>query len=456
MHPAVAVDLTRLFVAPVTPTPRGIDRVDIAYARHFLESWPGQCVATVWTPWGTRCFRRQRALEIAAMASASWGEHTKTAGDPRFNRLLSHLSSDCQNALPLRETAHSVTRHMARGVLRVAGNALRSFGHSAVNAVPRHAVYVNTGQIGLSLPRFTHWLRHRPDVAPVFMLHDTIPIDHAEFVEPYAQQLHRNMIANTAHHAAGLIVTTEAAGASVRRELQQLTEATLPVIAVPLPVPEAFLQAERPDPLLEQMRYFVVCGSIEPRKNHMLLLNVWKELVREQGAMAPKLVIVGTRWRASNEVIAALERCDVLQHHVLEVAGLSTQALRRLLISAKALLMPSLAEGFGLPIIEALAVGTPVIASDLPAHREAGGSFATYLHPIDGLGWIAAIRDHVLDEQVYRNKLRQHRPFTADAYWGRIEPFLRSVVRFDNQQHEPFMICSDVSEVRRRQAVPGQ
>jgi len=183
----------------------------------------------------------------------------------------------------------------------------------------------------------------------------------------------------------------------------------------------------------------------------MLLLNVWKELVREQGAMAPKLVIVGTRWRASNDVIDALERCDLLRTHVLEVAGLSTQALRRLLMSANALLMPSHAEGFGLPIVEALAVGTPVIASDLAAHRETGGSFATYLRPIDGLGWMGAIRDHASDSKTPRDRVRLHRPFTADAYWSRIEPFLRAAAEAARQERKSGLMLTQsvASEVKQ-------
>ena len=53
--------------------------------------------------------------------------------------------------------------------------------------------------------------------------------------------------------------------------------------------------------------------------------------------------------------------------------------------------MPSHAEGYGLPLIEALCVGTPVIASDLPAHRDVAGDYAIYRHPMDGLGWLAAV-----------------------------------------------------------------
>ncbi len=169
----------------------------------------------------------------------------------------------------------------------------------------------------------------------------------------------------------------------------------------------------------------MVCGAIEPRKNHALLLNVWRELVRGQGATAPKLVVAGSRWRTSPVVAAALERSEALRDHVIEISGLSTPALQRLVANARALLMPSFVEGFGLPIVEALACGTPVIASDLAAHREAGGSHATYLSPIDGVGWLAAIRAHARgDGERLRASLVAYRPWTWADYFRRIEPFI--------------------------------
>ena len=61
---------------------------------------------------------------------------------------------------------------------------------------------------------------------------------------------------------------------------------------------------------------------------------------------------------------------------------------------ARALLLPSFAEGYGMPVAEALSVGTPVICSDLPALREAGGDAPDFLDPLDGPGWRAAILDH--------------------------------------------------------------
>jgi glycosyltransferase involved in cell wall biosynthesis len=172
----------------------------------------------------------------------------------------------------------------------------------------------------------------------------------------------------------------------------------------------------------------VICGAIDPRKNHLLLLNIWRELVGTDGPAAPKLVLVGSRWHTSDAVVNMLERCRVIHDHVIEVAGLSTPALRQLVTGARAVLMPSFAEGFGIPIIEALAQRTPVIASDLASHREVGGKHVTYLSPIDGLGWLSAIRAHTksdLDDRYGpRALVATYRPWTSAEYFCRIEPFI--------------------------------
>jgi len=91
--------------------------------------------------------------------------------------------------------------------------------------------------------------------------------------------------------------------------------------------------------------------------------------------------------------------------------------------------MPSFAEGFGLPIIEALAVGTPVIASDLPAHREIAGDLAIYRDPTDGPGWLAAIcmfADGDGRAAEMRRRVAAYQPATWGQYFLRIERFLKT------------------------------
>lgn len=119
-------------------------------------------------------------------------------------------------------------------------------------------------------------------------------------------------------------------------------------------------------------------------------MSVWRDLVAELGASAPKLVIVGKRGWNSAEIVAALEQ-EAARGHVIEVAGLPTRDYRVLLDHCSALLAPSFAEGFGLPVAEALAVGAPVIAADIAPFREQGGDRLTYRDPQSSQEWREAI-----------------------------------------------------------------
>ncbi|MEG2045283.1 MAG: glycosyltransferase [Comamonas sp.] len=127
----------------------------------------------------------------------------------------------------------------------------------------------------------------------------------------------------------------------------------------------------------------------------MLLLNVWRALVQRDGERAPRLVIVGQRGWECEQVLDLLDRCEALRGFVLERQGCDDTELATLLAHAQALLFPSFAEGYGMPMVEALAAGVPVLASDLPAFREVAGDVPEYLDPLDGPGWIRAIDDYV-------------------------------------------------------------
>jgi len=139
-----------------------------------------------------------------------------------------------------------------------------------------------------------------------------------------------------------------------------------------------------------------VCGTIEPRKNHVFLLNLWRELAK-QSSEIPALVVVGKRGWNSETAIDMLERSPSLTRTVVEVSGLTTPGLKRLMDNAVALLAPSISEGFGMPLAEAAAAGLPVIASQIDPFREFPAANITLIDPLDGQGWLRAIRERALN-----------------------------------------------------------
>ncbi|GBR54887.1 glycosyltransferase [Neokomagataea thailandica NBRC 106555] len=137
--------------------------------------------------------------------------------------------------------------------------------------------------------------------------------------------------------------------------------------------------------------YFVCLGTIEGRKNHLLLLNVWRRLIEIHGAKTPRLLIIGKRGWENEQVIDMIERTPSFAGIVREYNNLPNDEVVALLKNARALLFPSFSEGFGLPLAEALALNVPVICSDIPVFQEVGKNKVTYLDPIDGLGWLDTI-----------------------------------------------------------------
>lgn len=143
---------------------------------------------------------------------------------------------------------------------------------------------------------------------------------------------------------------------------------------------------ERDRAWAEQGDYVLHVGSLVPRKNPDFLLELFSKLAAERPQL--KLVQVGGEWSVS-QLTALASRG--LAGRVIQRRGISRHELAAIYRRARALLLPSKVEGFGLPVIEALACGTPVVASDLAVLREVGGSAATYCQVDDMADWAAAL-----------------------------------------------------------------
>ncbi len=173
--------------------------------------------------------------------------------------------------------------------------------------------------------------------------------------------------------------------------------------------------------------YFLMIGTIEPRKNHLLILNIWRELAA-RGGHVPKLILVGKRGWMNEHILHVLDQASTLYPHVAEVSGLGNASLKKLIVNARAVLMPSHAEGFGLPVVDALSAGTPVIASDIPALREASNGKAIFRHPIDAAGWLTAIQQlsdsaNSLAKEA-RASAAAFQATTASEYFAEVKSFL--------------------------------
>ena len=146
-----------------------------------------------------------------------------------------------------------------------------------------------------------------------------------------------------------------------------------------------------PEPGLAQPPVFVALGTIEPRKNHALLLKIWERFWDKMKDASPKLILVGRRGWENEAVFRQLDSEPMMGRTVIEAGTPDDATLAAYFASTTALLFPSLAEGYGLPLAEALGAGVPCIASDLDALREVGGDVPEYLSPKDSQAWTRTV-----------------------------------------------------------------
>ena len=427
----VVYDITRLVTRALNPSPNGIDRIDFTLARHFLSSADKRKGALICTCLGQRLAGSGVALQTIGGIEASWNEFIDASDDPIYESAVAALLGASGREGPERR----VRRRLDAKLLGQNWRALRRWAfHQGLSLahVPEGAIYLNASQFLLDKPWFLHWLDQRKDVKPVFYVHDLLPIDFPEFFWPGEPERQELRMRNICRYGAGAIVGTQAVARRLHAFAAEKGLRALPICVARPPVSRAFEREEAPDSRLADVSYFVVCGTIEPRKNHLMLLNVWRELATR--GPPPKLVIVGKRGWLCDNALDMLDRSEALRSPIVEVGGLSTPGLRRLLAGARALVMPSFAEGFGIPVAEAMAAGVPVIASDIEVFREIGGNALDYIDALDGLGWLEAIEAYSRPDSARRRGAtpRSARAGTLsqkDEFLVEVDAFLVRVAR---------------------------
>ncbi len=414
----VVYDLSRLSTRVLNATPNGIDWIDRLLADHFLgmaDTWP-----LLFGPFGPRLFAPGLLPNPTDALARQW-DAAPAVPDRLVEALLRRIAPG-QAAPHLDFAAPGRPRRIAAAL----GEYGLKIGAKPASAAPRGAIYLNATHYPLESPRHTAWLDARTDVKPVFFAHDLLPLVAPETFWRGEPERHARRLALLARRGAGAIVTTRAVAAHLAEHMRDLGRPDLPILQAHPPVAPIFRAPGTPDPRLAGVTYFVAYGTIEPRKNHLLLVEAWRRLVADRGAKAPKLVVIGKRGWQSEEIVAALGD-PTLGGAVIEVGGLSNGGLRALLAGARALLAPSFGEGYGLPLAEALAAGTPAICSDIPPFREIAGETACYLDPRRPDDWAERIKSFAEDPAIRENAraaLRGYQPVAPEDWFAAIDGFL--------------------------------
>jgi glycosyltransferase involved in cell wall biosynthesis len=422
-------DITRLVTRIFDRTPNGIDRVDFAMASHFIDLEGGDRSGLMITPLGPRVLGPRAAREALENIRKHWGEDKEPESDQHFLDVVAAIDG-----------APTVMNRVSKGRKGQYADALAWIGRHGLplgsrpeDFLANGGVYLNVSQFLLENDALYGWADRRPDIDKVFFVHDLLPLQTPEYFKPNEQPRHQRRLRTLARRGRATIVSTNVVREALQRRLDGLGRRDMPILVAPLPADPIFSSHSPVETAIGPRPYFVICGTIEPRKNHLLLLHVWRDIVAELGEAAPRLVVVGERGWENEHVIDMLERCPSLRGHVIEASGLPTPSVKRLLLSARALLMPSFAEGYGLPVIEALAVGAPVIASDIAVFREVGGDRLLMIDPTDGPEWRKAICAFTADDSAMRRELLARNADRRAPQWrsffAAIEDFLLDLGR---------------------------
>lgn len=357
--PARCLDITRL-IRRAGRVMTGVDRVEFAYLRALVAD-PVPLFALARTRLGYVLLSQEGAAEILRRArDDAWGR-------------LDALGLVMPGTVARRRAEAALRRHaLARALPAGLGAMLR-------RNLPAGTVYYNTGHSNLTERVAEAW-RDLPGARIEVLVHDTIPLDFPQYQRPETLRKFTRFLGRTAQLADRVICNSQATLEDCQRHMQVFGRIP-PGIAAPLGI-----ETPKPGPCpddLPEGPFFVSLGTIEPRKNHALLLDIWDQFAAE-GRHGPHLILCGGRgWNNR----AVFDRLDAGNPLVQERPGLSDGAVAALLLRSRGLLFPSLAEGYGLPPIEAAALGVPVLVSDLAVYRETLEDIPIYLPPQDAYSW---------------------------------------------------------------------
>ncbi|MCZ7542508.1 MAG: glycosyltransferase family 4 protein [Anaerolineae bacterium] len=287
------------------------------------------------------------------------------------------------------------------------------------------------------LPRRVDLL-HSPDFIPphwgarryVITVHDLNFLHYPQFLTAEARAYYNGQIARAVRQADHILADSEATKADLVDLLgappQKVTVHMLGVDPAFAPQPAAVVEAVRARYGLPA-GYLLFVGTFEPRKNLPGLLRAYR-LLRDDLPDAPSLALVGRRGWLYADVFDLVRALD-LTAHVRWLEDAPGADLPALYSGATALVMPSFYEGFGLPALEAMACGAPVVASNRASLPEVVGPAGVLVNPDDAAHIADGLRRVVVDSELRASLAREGLARARSFTWRRTAEVVLRVYR---------------------------
>ncbi len=364
------LDITRMVSRIGRGHPTGIDRVERAYIREFLQRFTKPLFLAKLTNDFIVIDSQVMAKVVTADFGAKLNGHIGLHDAPRLK-------------LPkIQRRARTFLRNNAKWQFRQSSAMTR-----ITQNTPQGFEYTNVGHSNLG-EEFLSILKPAGCSKIRIMIHDMIPLDFPQYCKPDMPQGFRRKMQAVAAVVDQVICNSEYTRSRVRKYFQKWpndASYTVANLAVESHFKSGGTAKSTP-------ASFVVLGTIEPRKNHDFLLDVWADLSKTLSEKdMPILHIIGKRGWENTRFFNRLDHFPMLGSKIIEHNSLDDQNLNALLGAADALLFPSFAEGYGLPALEAMAAGIPVICSDIPVFNELLKGRACLLSTDKCANWVAKV-----------------------------------------------------------------
>lgn len=334
-------------------------------------------------------------------------------------------------------------RHRITGVERYAREVVRAFdrGGYPYKMIEPHGFWA-ANKLGrnlwqqLELPRQKQaedilWspANNGPVFAPnhVITLHDMAVFPHPEWFSTAYATWKRTLVPRIARRAKGILTVSEFSKSIITAHLD-VDPRKVKVVYNGVN-PDRFAPSSDAD--IQKMRekyglqtpYLLTLGSLDPRKNFQRTVEAWIQCQKEEGLNQFVLAIAG----ASNANFSTME-IDFKSDFITRLGYVDDADLSALYSGATAFLLPSLFEGFGLPVVEAMACGTPVITSNTTALDEIAGEAALKVDPSDTTsikeGILELVHSPDLQTRLTERGLQRIRHFSWDTAAREVYQFL--------------------------------
>jgi glycosyltransferase involved in cell wall biosynthesis len=287
-------------------------------------------------------------------------------------------------------------------------------------------------------PDLAHWTYplpvRSPGCANIYTLHDLVPL-RLPYTTLDNKKRYLKLLQRIARTADRIVTVSECSKRDIV-EILGVAEDRVTNTYQSVSIPDALMHRDEADVIREvegatgagYKDYFLFWGSIEPKKNIERMIEAYLA-----SGIGRPLVIVGAQaWKSEDQLRMLKNESLRSEKRIIQLSYAPFSQLVSLIRGARAALFPSLYEGFGLPVLEAMLLGTPVICSNTASLPEVAGDAALSVDPHDSQALASAIRemdsDADLRDALSRHGLAQARLFSPASYRERLNELYRQLL----------------------------